>query len=166
MTSARIRGWGSYFSKKVDDTLSSLIPKPPQSEQQEADRLEANPQEANPQEANPQEANQPPSLGDACVRLGIALGSGDQHRRNQETRVPRKADPGKSLGFRAKWIQKEVQRRREFREAVQGGDEAIAAWHYKQRQELIRSLALFSFFGVFIGVLVAIIIIAVRKSGE
>ena len=82
MTSAKLRGWGSYFSKKVDDTLSSLIPKPPQSNQQEADRLEAN-----PQEANPQEANQPPSLGDACVRLGIALGTGDQHRRNQETRV-------------------------------------------------------------------------------
>ena len=87
MTSAKLRGWGSYFSKKVDDTLSSLIPKPPQSNQQEADRLEANPQEANPQEANPQEANQPPSLGDACVRLGIALDTGDQHRRNQETRV-------------------------------------------------------------------------------
>ena len=49
MTSARIRGWGSYFSKKIDDTFYSLIP----SERQDSNQEESEPQEAEPQEADP-----------------------------------------------------------------------------------------------------------------
>ena len=45
MLSGKLRGWDSYFSKKVDDTFGSLIPNPPQSNQQETVQLEANPQE-------------------------------------------------------------------------------------------------------------------------
>ena len=53
MTSAKLRAWGSYLSKKVDDTFYSIIPKPPQSEPQVSDPQEADPQEADPQEADP-----------------------------------------------------------------------------------------------------------------
>ena len=94
MTSAKLRGWGSYFSKKVDDAFSSLIPTPPQSNQQDADRLEANPQEGDRLEANPQEADPP--------------------------------------------YQQELNRIREFREAIQGGDEALAAYQHRRNQEAQR----------------------------
>lgn len=44
MTSAKLRGWGSYLSKKVDDTFNSIIPSEPQvSDQQGADTQEADP---------------------------------------------------------------------------------------------------------------------------
>jgi len=59
MTSAKLRAWGSYLSKKVDDTFYSIIPKPPQSEPQVSDPQVSDPQEADPQEADPQEADPP-----------------------------------------------------------------------------------------------------------
>ena len=43
--------------KKVDDTFSSLIPNPPQSNQQETVQLEPNPSQSNQQEADPEEAD-------------------------------------------------------------------------------------------------------------
>ena len=68
MTSARIRGWGSYFSKKVDDAFSSLIPTPPQSNQQEADRLEANPQEPDEHRQNQEAQRRGQELANICTR--------------------------------------------------------------------------------------------------
>ena len=53
MTSAKLRAWGSYLSKKVDDTFYSIIPKPPQSEPQVSDPQVSDPQVSDPQEADP-----------------------------------------------------------------------------------------------------------------
>ena len=75
MLSAKLRGWGSYFSRKLDDTFSSLIPNPPQSNQQETVQLEPNPPQSNQQEtvqleADPQEEarRRGQQLAENCTR--------------------------------------------------------------------------------------------------
>ena len=116
MTSAKLRAWGSYLSKKVDDTFYSIIPKPPQSEPQVSD-----PQVSDPQVSEPQEAD-PPYL-------------------------------------------QELLHIREFREAVRGGDETLAAYQYRQKQrnaELIRKNTC-RLLGLYMGV-AAIVFIILRWS--
>ena len=126
MTSAKLRAWGSYLSKKVDDTFYSIIPKPPQSEPQVSDPQVSDPQVSDPQVSEPQEAE------------------------------PQEADPP--------YLQ-ELLHIREFREAVRGGDETLAAYQYRQKQrnaELIRKNTC-RLLGLYMGV-AAIVFIILRWS--